>query len=192
VVLKPEDRSGIESLANAFGIAHDRIRHTATGVSLQFGHPKLRFLVDGLGMPLGDKTRVARLPDLLVLNDHAWRGVIDGDGYVSAPLARGRRTALHLGLRSVSRVLLDQVATFVGVRTGAAAGRYEGRVVVTRGVAVAVVGALYVDAPNTIARKRNKALRLAAERARWERDTYGNAVTPPAARELVKRVIQVL
>ena len=89
VVLKPEDRSGIESLADAFGIAHHRVRRTATGVSLQFGHPKLRFLVDGLGMPLGDKTSVARLPEVLVLNDHAWRGVIDGDGYVSAPLSRG-------------------------------------------------------------------------------------------------------
>jgi hypothetical protein len=143
-------------------------------------------------MRLGDKTSVARLPEVHVLNDHAWRGVIDGDGYVSAPLSRGRRTAIHLGLRSVSQFLLDQFATFVGVRTGAAAGRYDGRAVVTGGVAVAIVGALYVDAPNTIARKRKKALRLAAERLRWERDTYGNAVTPPAARELVNRVIEVL
>ena len=101
-MLKPEDRSGIESLADAFGIAHDHIRQTATGVSLQSGHPKLTYLVDGLGMPLGDKTSVARLPDVLVLNDYAWRGVVDGDGYVSAPLSRGRRTALHLGLRSVA------------------------------------------------------------------------------------------
>ena len=142
-------------------------------------------------MPLGDKTSVARLPEVLVLNDHAWPGVIDGDGYVSVPLCRGRRSAIHLGLRSVSRFLLDQFATFVGVRTGAAAGRDDGRGVVTGGVAVAIVGALYVDAPNTIARKRKKALRL-AERLRWERDTYGNAVTPPAACELVKRVIEVL
>lgn len=171
--LHPDDRDGVEAFVSALGLPRSRVRDGAINgrpvASVTFQSPRVARLLQ-LGFAPGPKSDTVRAPARVASDVDFWRGVIDGDGYTSLIRNRGRVPALHVGLRSCSAALHEQFATFVRHAVGDDAYLYEDaptaqRSVVTGDAGVALIEMLYRDCGRfTVARKREKALRLAAER----------------------------
>jgi hypothetical protein len=174
LVLAEYDREGVELFAKALGVPNERVkpvrqRNRTTGrdhpgVGVEFTHPRLWFLHRELGMPLGDKTAIAALPECLVQNRHAWRGVFDGDG--GAHLGNGPTPAAELSLFGVSPALHRQFAAFAAgldLPVALYERRRKNRAhLQLQSIAVAEPAArladeLYRDAVYTIPRKRDRA-----------------------------------
>jgi hypothetical protein len=152
---------------------------------LGFSHPRLSFLTE-VGIPVGKKSRTVKMPESLMTSRHAWRGVLDGDGYVSLIGPAHKQRQLHVGLRTGSIALRDQFAAaaaeFIGGTKGICV--HARGVTVTNRAGVALIDALYRDARYTIRRKRLKAVRLAVE--------FGNAVTPPVAEVIISALVEAI
>lgn len=159
------DRDGAEHFAHALGLPAARVIErqrpglTSPNVTVSLQRPSVARLLD-LGFNYGKKSATVAAPDRLADDIHFWRGVIDGDGYTS----RSGRT-IHLALRSNSEKLLQQFQCFAANRDWKASlcafdTNGGGRCVLTGDNAAAAIRVLYAEPP-TIARKRDKALRLA-------------------------------
>jgi hypothetical protein len=178
----------VVAFAHALGIGSDAVRDVTVGnrpaASLAFAHPRIDALFcNVLGFVPGPKTGIVTMPEALISSRHAWRGVIDGDGYANLLPGRGPQMALHLGLRNRSVALQDQFSAFAERVTGVTTYRYENKGVVTGETAALLIDVLYEGSSVwTIARKRTKALALAA--AYRERRELGFAEAPPTPRQL--------
>lgn len=65
-------------------------------------------------MPYGYKIDSAALPGPLLLNHHAWRGVLDGDGWSSLTQgAGGSLPSVHVGLSGASLTLHAQYKSYL-------------------------------------------------------------------------------
>lgn len=185
LALKAADRDGVRALCSAYGIDASKIRDSDGMAVLDFAHPRLSFLAE-LGQPIGRKTADTALPRQLTGSAAAWRGVMDGDGYVSLLRPARRQPQLHAGLRTERIALRDQFTTWAVATLGSAKGVcvHARGVTLTNYAAMRLIGALYLTARYTIPRKRAKALRLAVE--------YGNAVTPPVAEVLFSALMEAI
>lgn len=186
VALAERDRGGVLAFARALGLDPADVRNTLIGGRpmsyAELAHPRLEALFcDVLGFTPGRKVGSVSLPGPLAENPHAWRGVLDGDGYVSLSAGRGPQLRLSLGLRNESDALHDQFAAFARTIVGVTAYRYEARSVATGPRAVALIDTLYSRAIYTIARKHDKALAL--RDAYRERSAAGARGAPPTARQ---------
>jgi hypothetical protein len=186
VSLASRDADGVLAFARALGLDGSDLRTTSIGgrsqTFVELAHPRLRDLFcHTLGFVPGSKIGTARLPDMLDHDARAWRGVIDGDGYVCLDAGRGPRPSLTLGLRNHSEALHRQFATFTTDRAGVQPLQDSARSRVTGLAAVRLIDELYGDATYTIARKREKALALRDEFL--ERRRIGDRGAPPTRRQ---------
>jgi hypothetical protein len=187
VALKAADRAGVAALAKAYGLDESRVRESGGMATFGFSHPQLDFLADAGAQPVGNKAGRKTLPECLVANPHALRGVMDGDGYVSLLQPAGRQPQLHVGLRAGSTSLRTQFARGVESLLGDDSGIcvHSRGVTVTNTAGVRLVGLLYPQAITyTVPRKRLKAMRLAVE--------YVNAVTPPVAEIIISALVEAI
>ena len=106
--LAMKDHDGICLAARALGLPEERVGlHRALGrarirVGVKWFLPRLT----ALGIAPGPKTGREHAPLGLELNRHFWRGIVDGDGWVSP----ARRV---IGLVTASPTLLDQFVRFL-------------------------------------------------------------------------------
>lgn len=117
ITLQRRDRDGVVAAARAFGlpesVVRDHVQNDGEVSTLEFTHPKLWFLHRDLGMTLGYKITTALLPEVLVSNVHAWRGVLDGDGWGSVGPKDPHLHATLVGLSGSSFPLHAQYQTYL-------------------------------------------------------------------------------
>lgn len=206
LVLKEEDRDGVLTAAALLGLPEERVRsyqyknrkgEELKGAGFEFTHPKLWFLARDLGMPLGDKTATARLPDALAYDRHAWRGVLDGDGSAylqeNATCLPEARIALH----GCSLPLHEQFAEYcasLDVPTGRSERKRGDKyslaytTLAAAEPAARLADELYRDASYTIERKRDRAWAVREARlGKPGRAPRRPRVTPEQAADLLGR-----
>lgn len=162
ILLKNEDLAGVEWLCRAIGWDIDTIRwekrHNAPYLRLR--HPRIRFLVDELGIQSGRKSGIVVSPPQLIDNRHYWRGVIDGDGFVRIDK---KKSYPYIGLKNNSYGLLEEFHAYCG-RVGVKSGIYNGDTVRVWGPGARVLARLlWGDCTFTIPRKWEIAQRVAAQ-----------------------------
>jgi hypothetical protein len=170
------DADGVKHFAAALGLPAERVRQRRrVGYSdravVSFQSPRVIGLHE-LGFPYGKKSDSVTAPEILALDVHFWRGVVDGDGYTSKS-----GNTVHLALRSNSLGLLGQFEAFMA-NCGLTAHQCGldqaggGRCVLTGDQAVAGIRLLYADEP-AVSRKRDKAIALAEA---WEGRPRGTSL----------------
>jgi hypothetical protein len=150
-----KDHDGVRLAALALGLSEDRI-----GFHRQLGQARIRVGVKWflprlatLGVTPGPKTGRELVPCGLEHNRHFWRGVVDGDGWVSPE----RRV---IGLVTASSVLHDQYLAFLGNALGCLPTinvRNEGalsQLTLTGSNAAALASLLYDGSTFALPRKR--------------------------------------
>lgn len=156
LALKVDDRAGVVAMAKAYGLDESRVRESGGMAVFGFSHPRLQFLADAGAQPVGNKAGRKTLPECLVANPHALRGVMDGDGYVSLLQPADRQPQFHVGLRASSVSLRTQFARGVEALLDDDSGVcvHSRGVTVTNIAGVRLVGLLYPQATTyTVLRK---------------------------------------
>jgi hypothetical protein len=154
-----KDHDGAHLAAVALGLQEERVGlHRGLGqarvrVGVKWFLPRLA----ALGITPGPKTGRERAPYGLEHHRHFWRGVVDGDGWIS----KERRV---IGLVTASAVLRDQFVGFLGRAIGCAPtlnDRNRGalyQLQLTGSNAAALASLLYAESIFALPRKRAAAL----------------------------------
>lgn len=111
-----KDGDAVLLAAETIGYPRDRVMLCKKGgakgqMRLRTGIKYLLPRLAALGIHPGRKTGRERAPDAVAFDRHFWRGVIDGDGWISAD-------AFGVGLVTASRTLVDQYAAFLRATLG--------------------------------------------------------------------------
>jgi hypothetical protein len=154
-----KDQDGVQLAAKALGLKGERV-----GLHRQLGQARIRVGVKwflprlaALRITPGPKTGRERAPLGLEHNRHFWRGVVDGDGWMSP----GRRV---VGLVTASSLLRDQFVEFLGAAIGrqpTISARNDGKLyqlTLTGSNAATLASLLYDGSTFALRRKRAAAI----------------------------------